>query len=130
MTELTVPARKRSRRSAKQAGSSFERVIANHLQAGLAQPAIDRAPKHGALDRGDIANVRDSHGRLIAVECKNTARINLAGWMREAHAAATNYGAHAGLIIHKRHGTAAPGSQWVTLTVDDLIRLLKEARHE
>ncbi|MCS5479809.1 hypothetical protein NYP18_09065 [Corynebacterium sp. YIM 101645] len=95
------------------------------MQAELGNPAIDRMPKHGALDRGDIANVRDSHGRLLAVECKNTSKIALSGWMREAHTAAANYGAHTGVIVHKRHGTAAPGSQWVTLTVDDLIHLLK-----
>lgn len=130
MTELPVPARKRSRRSAKQAGSSFERVIANHLQAELNQPAIDRAPKHGALDRGDIANVRDSHDRLIAVECKNAAKLALSGWMREAHTAATNYGAHTGVIVHKRHGVGDPGKQWVTMTVDDLIQLLKETPRE
>ncbi|MER0028422.1 hypothetical protein [Corynebacterium sp. KPL4043] len=79
----------------------------------------------GAKDRGDIANVRDSHNRLIVIECKNTTRPNLAGWIKESHQEAQNDQAHAGLIVHKRHGKANPADQWVTMTLDDLTRLLQ-----
>lgn len=115
----------RSRASAKKAGTAFERLIADHLKRELGIQEIDRMPKTGALDKGDVSNVRDSHGRLIAIECKNTTKMSLPQWTKEAHTEATNYGAHLGITIHKRHGTAAPGSQWVTMTVDDLLELLK-----
>lgn len=80
--------------------------------------------KAGSLDKGDIANVRDSHGRLIAVECKNTAKMSLPVWTCEVATEATNYGAHVGIVIHKRHRVADPGKQRVTLAVDDLMQLL------
>lgn len=114
----------RTRASAKKAGSSFERLIADYLRAGLENPNIDRMVKAGALDKGDIANVRDSHDRLLAVECKNTAKMALPSWVGEAQAEAINYDAHVGVVVHKRHGVADPGRQWVTMTVDDLIKLI------
>ena len=120
---MTTP--KRNRRSAKAAGSSFERLIADYLKTELGNPNIDRMVKSGSKDRGDIANVRDSHSRLIAVEAKNTAKMNLPAWTNEAQAEAENYGAHVGVVVHKRHGVGDPGKQWVTMELDDLIRLLK-----
>lgn len=114
----------RNRRSAKQAGASFERLIANHLAHVLNNPTIDRLVKTGTKDRGDIGNVRDTHGRLIAIECKNTATLALPQWAREAQTEAEHYGAHAGITIHKRRGTTNPADQWVHMTVADLTRLL------
>ncbi|WP_293954941.1 hypothetical protein, partial [uncultured Corynebacterium sp.] len=86
----------RTRASAKKAGSSFERLMADYLRDALDNPNIDRMVKSGSLDRGDIANVRDSHGRLLAIEAKNTATMSLPQWEREATAEALNYRAHAG----------------------------------
>lgn len=115
----------RSRASAKKAGSSFERQIADYLRDTLSNPNIDRMVKSGSLDRGDIANVRDSHGRLVAIECKNTATMSLPQWEREATTEALNYNAHAGVIVHKRRGTAQPQEQWVTMTTETLTKLLQ-----
>ena len=112
----------RTRASAKQAGSRFEREIADHLASNL-DDRIDRRVKTGAKDRGDIGGVR-VHGQRVVIECKNTARINLAGWISEAHTQAGNDDALAGVVVHKRHGKGDPGKQWVTMTVDDLIALL------
>ncbi|WP_018296484.1 putative PDDEXK endonuclease [Corynebacterium lubricantis] len=114
----------RSRSSAKKAGATFERQIADYLRDELNQP-IDRLVKTGAKDRGDIGPLRDSKNRLIAVECKNTSKMALPQWVREAQAEADNYGAHLGIIIHKRHGSADPAQQWVTLTLQDLVKLLR-----
>lgn len=115
----------RSRASAKQAGSRFERVIADHLNAHLGGE-IDRKVRTGAKDKGDIGGVTTSDGRPIAIECKNVTRTQLAEWIHEAHTEADNLGAAAGIIIHKRHGRSAPDCQWVTMTVADLIAILKE----
>lgn len=41
-----------------------------------------------------------------------------------------NDDAIAGLVIHKRHGVADPGQQWVTCTVNNLIALLTGQRPE
>jgi|SRR5699024_2725451 len=116
----------RNRQSAKQAGARFERLVSDYLRDNL-DDRIDRKVRTGARDTGDIANVRDSHNRRIAVEVKDYGgRVCLAEWIKEAHQEAENDGAHVGLVVAKRRGTTAPGKQWVAMTVDDLIRLLKD----
>lgn len=116
----------RTRRSAKQAGSRFERQIADHLNKHV-DDRIDRRVTTGSKDRGDIAGLR-YRGERITIECKNTTRTNLAGWITEAHTAAGNDDALIGIIAHKRHGKGYPGDQWITMTLDDLITLLTLTR--
>lgn len=117
-----APKKPRSRASAKAAGSKFERDIADYLAATV-DDRIDRRVKTGAKDRGDIGGVR-VHGQKLVLECKNTARINLGGWISEAHTEAGNDDALAGVIVHKRHGVGDPAQQWVTMTVADLVALM------
>ena len=112
----------RNRKSAKAAGSRFEREIADHLRDNVSE-YIDRRVKAGAKDLGDLANVR-AHGQRVVVECKNTSRPSLSQWISEAHVQAANDEAAVGIVIHKRHGVGVPGKQWVTMTVDDLVFLL------
>lgn len=112
----------RTRASAKKAGSTFERQIADYLALHV-DDRIDRAVKRGTQDVGDIAGLR-FHGHKIAVEVKNTAKVTLSQWAREAEVERLNLRALAGIIIHKRHGVADPGQQWVTMTVDNLVALM------
>ena len=113
----------RSRRSAKQAGASFERSIANYLAAILDDERIDRRVSRGANDRGDISGVR-VHGQRVVIEAKNCSKLDLPGWTREAAAEAGNDDALVGVVVHKRHGTTDPGSQWVAMELRDLVALL------
>ena len=112
----------RTRRSARQAGSRFEREVADYL-AEHVDDRIDRRVKGGAKDKGDIGGLRHM-GQRVVIECKNTSRINLGAWMNEAHTAMGNDDAGVALILHKRHGKGQPGDQWVTTTLDDLIALI------
>jgi hypothetical protein len=116
----------RSRASAKAAGSTFERTTADYL-AKHVDDRIDRRVKTGAKDKGDIAGVRHMNQRLT-IECKNTARINLAGWAAEAEAERGNDDGLAGIIVHKRHGNAKPEDQWVTMTLSELVALITGSR--
>lgn len=114
----------RTRKTAKQAGARFERQIADFLRDNL-DDRIDRKVKTGAKDRGDVANVRDSHNRRICIETKDYGgKLNLPQWTKEAHTEADNDNAHVGLVIAKRRGTTDPADQWVAMTVNDLIQLL------
>ncbi|AIY15815.1 hypothetical protein GUY44_07570 [Pimelobacter simplex] len=118
----------RSRASAKSAGTRFERSIADCL-ARHVDDRIDR--------RGDIGGLRISsaiydqdqllHPRVV-VECKDVARLNLAGWVDEADIERGNDDALIGLVVHKRRGTADPLDQYVTTTLRDLIALLTGER--
>ena len=116
----------RSRRSAKAAGARFERIIADHLAIRF-DDRIDRKVRTGSRDTGDLGGIRIGPHRVVA-ELKDCARTDLSGWAREAATEALNDGAVVGVTIHKRHGVASPGEQWVTMTLDGFINLLKAAR--
>ena len=113
----------RSRASAKKAGASFERDIADCFAAEV-DDRIDRQVKTGRLDVGDVGGLR-FHGHKIAVECKNEAQPKLATWSKEAEQERQNLGAIAGVIVHKRHGKADPMEQWVTMTMRDFVALMR-----
>lgn len=115
----------RSRSSAKAAGASFERLVADYLAAEVSD-VIDRRVKTGKADKGDIGGIRIKTHRVVA-ECKNHVRTDLAGWYAEATAEAENDGSPLGVVIHKRHGTAKPERMWVTMTLEDFAWLLKQA---
>lgn len=118
----------RNRASAKKAGTTFERQVADYL-AQHVDDRIDRRAKTGSKDRGDIAGVR-IWGQRLVLECKNTTRLNLAGWMNQAEIERGNDDALAGLIIHKRHGNNQPDDQWVTTTLRELAAMLNGYREE
>ena len=116
----------RSRASAKAAGTRQERLVADYL-AKHVDDRIDRRVKTGGKDKGDIAGLR-AHGQRIVIEVKNTTRLDLGGWAREAETERLNDDALAAVIAHKRHGEGAAGKQWITCTLDDFIALLTGAR--
>lgn len=113
----------RSNRSARAAGSRHETVIADALAWHLKDDRIERRVTNGAKDRGDIANVRTRDGYRVVVECKNTNRLELAEWVKEAKAEALNDHAIAGIVVHKKRGTTDPLEQYVTMTLGDLLRI-------
>lgn len=108
-----------------QKGSSFERLIADHLRDAW-DDRIDRRVKTGSKDKGDIANFRVGAHRVV-IECKNVRAMNLSGWVAEAAEERDNDDALVGLVVHKRKGKGQPGDQYVTLTLTDLLTLLHAA---
>lgn len=117
----------RNRASAKKAGSAFERSIADCLAEHI-DDRIDRRVKTGSKDRGDIGGLRHG-GHRIVLECKNYGgQIKAAEWIEEAHVQAGNDSALVGLVVAKRRGVSDPGSQWVLMTVNDLIALITHER--
>lgn len=112
----------RSRASARAAGARFERQIADWLAQNL-DDRIDRKARTGSKDRGDIGGIRH-RGQRVVLELKDTARTDLAGWIREAHLEAGNDDAAVGVVVAKRRGTTDPAQQWVHMTLEDLAWLL------
>lgn len=120
----------RSRASAKAAGSRHERVIADYLAEHVSR-FVDRMPKYGAKDRGDIGNVETFNQLPVAVEAKDYGgRLEAGAWLKEAETERVNLGAIAGLVIAKRRGITTPGRQIVLMEVDDLIAILTGRRPE
>ncbi|PKW18608.1 hypothetical protein [Saccharopolyspora spinosa] len=82
-------ARKRTRRSARAAGTRFERAITDFLTAHV-DDRIDRRPSNGA---------------------KDSARVQLTGWAAEAETERGKDDAVAAVVIvHNRHWGADPDS--------------------
>lgn len=115
----------RTRASAKAAGSSFERLMADFF-ASEVDDRIDRRVTTGSADKGDLGGIRVGSHRVV-VECKNTSRINLAGWYAEVEAEAINDGAAFKFVTFKRHGVSDPSRQWVLMTAADVAWILREA---
>lgn len=118
----------RSRASAKTAGTRTERHLADYLAHTLDDDRIDRRPRHGTKDRGDIAGLR-IHGQRLVCEVKDHARQALPEWTNQAHTEANHDDALAGIVVAKRRGTTDPGRWWVHMTVDDLLALITGQRH-
>ena len=116
----------RSRATAKKAGSSFERLVADYLR-GVVDDRIDRRAKTGAKDRGDIGGVRIWTQRVV-LECKDVSKIALSQWATEAEVERGNDDALAGVVVHKRRGKGRAADQWVTMTLGDFTALLKGNR--
>ena len=120
----------RSRASAKAAGSRHERSVADYLRVHVSR-FVDRMPKYGAKDRGDIGNVETFNQLPVAVEAKDYGgRLEAGTWLKEAETERINLGAIAGLVIAKRRGITDPGRQIVLMEVDDLIAILTGNRPE
>lgn len=133
----------RSRASAKNAGAQFTRDIADHLRDTV-DKRIDVRHTNGANDRGDIGGVYLSpalRGGAMVLECKNernevlcpgcgrkSTTLHLGTWQGEAERERGNADAVVSATVHKRHGVGAPGKQWVTMEVDDLVALLVGVR--
>jgi hypothetical protein len=104
----------------------LERVVADFLAVN-GFPFADRRVRTGAADRGDVGGVIVNGGR-VAIECKDVARMNLAGWVTEAETERVNDGALAGVVVHKRRGKGQAGDQYVTMTLADFVALLTGTR--
>ena len=116
----------RSRATARKAGTSFERLVADYLR-DVVDDRIDRRAKTGAKDRGDIGGVRIWTQRVV-LECKEVSKIALSQWATEAEVERGNDGALAGVVVHKRRGKGRAADQWVTMTLGDFAALLKGDR--
>lgn len=114
----------RTRASARSAGSSFEKTIAEGLADLLDDDRIERRTKNGSKDRGDITGVRTSRGGRVVIECKDTARDNMPAWIREAEIERGNDDAAIGVVAHKKRGSAKPGEQYVSMTLATFAHLL------
>ena len=113
----------RSRASAKQAGSSFERLIADWFK-GQGFPFADRRVKRGNLDTGDIGGVHFGPHQLVFEAKDYGGKLELPSWIKEAKAEASNAGALIGVVVAKRRGTKKPQDQYVILTLEDFTTLI------
>jgi len=116
----------RNRASAKAAGSTFERQIADYLKIALNDTRIDRKVRTGAKDKGDIANVRTVQGGRVTLELKNYGgQFKVTEWLNEVEVERINDdNAEFGVVIAKRRGVTSPDKQVAFMTVETLAQLI------
>ena len=102
-------------------GTAFETLIVDGLR-DMGWPYAERRAQRGTRDGGDIAGIPG-----VVIECKNAARVDLAGWLREVEEETGNAGADIGAVVHKRKGTRNPAEQYVLLDFGTFCQLLHEA---
>lgn len=115
--------RRRTRRSAKDAGTRFETAVSRYLSRVLDDSRIERRRLAGAHDRGDLAGVR-LHGRDVVIECKDCTQQSMPEWLREAEAERGNADAAYGVVVSKRRGVGDPAEQYVTMTLRTFAAML------
>lgn len=105
-------------------GTAWETTITTYLQSRGWLNAERRTP-NGRHDRGDIAGVVG-----VCIEAKNAARIDLAGWLDEAHLEAGNANAPIGAVWFKRRGRTDAGAGYVLIDGRTFTQLLQEAGYQ
>lgn len=117
----------RSRKSAKDAGTRFERLVADYLAHGLQDGGIDRQVKAGIADKGDVRGLY-LYGRKVVMECKDYGGTHhLPEWLREAERERANADAAYGVVCWKRRNVGAAGEQYVTMTLQTFGEMLAGA---
>lgn len=112
----------------KTKGSAYERTIVDYLRRSGFR--VDRTRAGWTDDRGDVHGVTSPKNQPFTIECKNHARLNLAGWIGELYTEIHNAGGVAGVLVHKKRGTTDPAEQYATLPFGMLVQLLKEAGYK
>lgn len=115
----------RNRASAKKAGTSFERMVADYLRDYFEDDNIDRQVKTGRDDKGDIRGVKTIRGTKVVIECKSVSRDNLPLWIREAQIEAGNADTPIGVVAHKRFGSGRAADQYVSMDLATFALLLE-----
>jgi hypothetical protein len=114
---------------AKQKGTTYETQVRTYLNDNDF-PNAERQVLQGTKDTGDIKGIQSTTGKII-LQCKNHKTMQLSEWLTATNEQADNANA-LGILIHKRKGYGENkfGQQYATMTLDTLLKLLKEAGYE
>jgi len=103
--------------TSRRKGNAAEVAVAKTLERYGYQAITSRNARGGTQLGGDIVSDFPA-----VIEVKNHAKIDLAGWWKQAVDQADGQPA---VIIHKRVKYTDPDDWWVTLDLKTLVRLLK-----
>jgi Holliday junction resolvase len=95
--------------SEKRKGNAAERAVVDWLR----RHGFPQARRTQAGTRHDVGDIDGVEG--FAIEVKNHARIDLAGWVAQMLAEMEHKGAENGVVIAKKRGTTDPGD-WYAIT--------------
>jgi hypothetical protein len=102
----------------KAKGTLFERQVAEYLRVHAPFPSVERAPRWGSVDKGDLVNTDP-----FCFELKATKGIDLAGFMNEAVVEAQNAGREFPVVVIKRRQKPIAES-YVVMRLEDWCDLV------
>lgn len=108
---------------AKQKGTSAESALVKYLQAN-GFPNAERRALTGSLDQGDITGTP-----CLAWEVKNHKAYHIPAWLKECEIETGNAKADFGILAVKPNGVGLgnAGQWWAIMTMDQMVKLLREA---
>lgn len=114
----------------RQKGTRFETAVAEYLRLATGQE-IERNPLYGSGDRGDLRGltIKDEP---ITIECKNTKKLDVSEFLRQAEKEAANNLSDYGIVIWKRPGIGIDsplktGDHAVIMTLSTFSELINQA---
>ena len=112
----------------REKGTWMETRAVEHGNARLGGDGLYRAALSGAADKGDVHGLR-MNGKKVVVECKNEARYDIPGWLREAEAERGNADAEYGVVLFHLKGVGAKrfGENAVVMTYDTFLGMVAGA---
>ena len=119
-----------TRKTHRARGASWETEITNY--ARKKGHDAERIARRGSKDEGDVVCKGSFFGNLAIIEAKAPGldgKIDLPGWLREAHVEADHYAEARGLdrnailaaVVIKARGKST-GEAYVVLRLDDVIK--------
>ena len=103
--------------TSRRKGNTAETAVAKCLRDHGYTAITSRNARGGTQMGGDLISDFPA-----VIEIKNHAKMDLAGWWRQAVAQADDQPA---VVIHKRVGYANPENWWVTMDLITLIKLIR-----
>jgi Holliday junction resolvase len=103
----------------KRKGNAAERAVVDYLKAN----GFPQARRTQAGTRHDIGDIDGVPG--VAIEVKNHARIDLAGWITQLEAEMTAKGVTEGVVVVKRRGKSNPAEWYAVTPLHVWLELLK-----
>lgn len=103
-------------------GTKFETAAANHANSRLGGECLHRSALSGRADKGDLRGLK-IRGRDVVIECKDVARYDIPGWLKEAEAERGNADAEYGVVLFHLKGVGAKrfGENAVVMTYDTFL---------
>lgn len=108
--------------TSRRKGMTYENEVFNRLLAWCEGTGrtITKQNRSG-YDGDDL--LLELFGRAVSIECKNQKEMKLASWVDQAVANAKQ--GQVPVVFHKRRGTMKVDAHYVTMRVEDFLRLLE-----
>ena len=112
----------------KKKGTWFETKSKDYGNRRLGGDPLHRAALAGANDKGDLHGLK-MRGKPVVIECKNEARYDIPGWLREAEVERGNADAEFGVVLFHLKGVGEKrfGENAVVMTYDTFLGMVAGA---